>query len=303
MRGLTDFITEVAWEDIALVLFVQIDDAYRILVQRFGPCRQRGPAPEVSDSEVLTWVVLCELFFQGDETRFCHYLAQYLRALFPSQLTRPQFNRRRRALTGALECIRRWWRDHLLPRAEDIRLIDSAPVPVCTYARSNRCQTVRGAEYCGRIAAKKARFFGFRLHATVTPEQLIDEWLLAPASVHDVRVAPELLAEEAEIAVIGDGAYGSAAFEAALWDDALVQLLPIRRANEPHQWEPSVRRLLIGVRMRVETAFSQLTVVLGFGLTHARSLVGVVNRVASKILAHTFCFLWHRVALAWETHT
>jgi hypothetical protein len=47
--------------------------------------------------------------------------------------------------------------------------------------------------------------------------------------------------------------------------------------------------------MRVETAFSQLTVVFDFGLTGARSLLGVVNRVASKILAHTFCFLWWRV--------
>ena len=295
MRGLTDFITQVPWEEIAIVLFVQIDDAYQQLVARFGPCRERGPAPAVSDSEVITWVVLGELLFQGDETRLCHYLDQYLRHLFPRQLDRSQFNRRRRALTGAIECLRRLWRDGLLPRDETLRLIDSAPVPVCTYARSNRCRTVRGAEYCGRITAKKARFFGFRLHATVTPDALIDEWLLAPASVHDVRPAAELLAEEAELAVIGDGAYNSAPLEEALWEDALVLLLPIRRSNSRHPWDPAIRRLLIGVRMRVETAFSQLTVVLGFGLTHARSLQGVVNRVASKILAHTFCFLWHRL--------
>lgn len=34
----------------------------------------------------------------------------------------------------------------------------------------NRCSIVRGVEYCGRISAKKARFFGFRLHATGTPD-------------------------------------------------------------------------------------------------------------------------------------
>jgi hypothetical protein len=297
MRGLTDFITKVPWDDIALVIYVQVDEAYKALVERYGPWRTRGQAPVFSDSEVITCTLLCELLFQGDEERFCHYLAQHMRHLFPNQLDRTQFNRRRRALTGALECIRRLWRDRLLPATENIRLLDSAPVPVCTYARSNRCRSVYGAEYCGRIVAKKAKFFGFRCHVTVTPDELIDEWLLAPASVHDVRVAPELLSEEAELAVIADAAYSSAAFEEALWEDALVQLLPMRRSNQHRQWAPAVRRLLIGVRMRVETAFSQLTTVLDFGLTHGRSLVGIVNRVTSKILAHTFCFLWHRIAL------
>lgn len=297
MRDLTHYITTTSWDDIALIIYVSVDDTYQSLVARLGPVRHRGPTPAVSDSEIMTWVLLCELFFEGDEHRFCHFLAQYMRHLFPRQLHRSQFNRRRRALTAMLELIRRLWRDQLLSQDEDLRLIDSAPVPVCTYARSNRCRTVQGAEYCGQITAKKAKFFGFRLHATVTPDQLIDEWCLAPASVHDIRVAAELLADEAHLAVIGDAAYTSAEFEAALWQDAKLLLWPLRRSNQHQQWPPQVRQWLIRVRMRIETTFSQLTVAFGLGLTGARSLIGIVNRVASKILAHTFCFLWHRVAV------
>jgi hypothetical protein len=295
MKGLTDFITKASWDDIALVLYVQVDDAYRLLVAALGAPRQRGEAPQVSDSEVITCVLLCELLFRGDEERFCHFWHQQLRHLFPQTLDRSQFNRRRRALTLALEYIRRLWRDTLLPSGEEVRLIDSAPVPVCTYARSNRCQTVRGAEYCGRVVSKKMRFFGFRLHATVTPDQLIDEWLLAPAAMHDSQAVTDLLGEEAEITVIGDAAYGCAAREELLWEEAMIQLLPLRKSNEQRQWTAEIRQLLNRARMRVETAFSQLTVVFDFGLTGARSLLGVVNRVASKILAHTFCFLWWRV--------
>lgn len=298
MRSLTDFITKASWDDIALVVYVRVDDAYRILYERYGPFRTRGPATEMSDSEVITCTLLCELFFQGDEERFCHFLSQHMRHLFPRQLDRSQFNRRRRALTGVIEGIRRLWRDALLPNAEDLRLLDSAPVPICTYTRSNRCQSARGVEYCGRIQSKKARFFGFRLHATVTPDQLIDEWLLLPASVHDSQPVPDLLDGEAELTIIGDAAYTSAPLEESLWDDALIQLLPLRRANEHRQWAEPLRRLLIRARMRIETTFSQLTVVFGLGLTGARSLLGVVNRVASKILAHTFCFLWQRVSLS-----
>lgn len=302
MRDLTDYITTESWDNIALIIYVCVDDAYQALITRFGPLRHRGPAPAVSDSEVITCTLLCELFFEGDEHRFCHFLSQYMRHLFPRQLERSQFNRRRRALTAMIELIRRLWRDKLLAISEDIRLIDSAPVPVCTYARSNRCRTVQGAEYCGRIAAKQAKFFGFRLHATTTPDQLIDEWCLAPASVHDIKVAAELLADEAQLTVIGDAAYTGAEFEADLWQDAMVLLLPLRRSNQRRQWKPQVRRLLIRARMRVETAFSQLTVAFGFGLTGGRSLIGIVNRVASKILAHTFSFLWHNVT-ATQTHT
>jgi len=303
VHSLTDFITEMPWDDIALVLYVHVDEAYRVLVEEYGPPRTRGQPPEMSDSEVITCTVLCEMFFRGDEERFCHFLDQYMRHLFPRQLDRSHFNRRRRALTLAIEYIRRLWRDWLLPKEEDVRLLDSAPVPICTYARSNRCQTVRGAEFCGHIFSKKAKFFGFRLHATVTPDQLIDEWLLAPASVHDVRLAPELLAQEAQITVIGDAAYTSAPLEQALWDEAMIQLLPLRNPRERRQWDAHVRRLLIRARMRVETAFSQLTTVFDLGLTGARSLLGVVNRVASKILAHTFCFVWHRVGAPLFTRT
>lgn len=296
MLGLTDYITTASWDDIAVVAYFHVDNAHKTLVARYGPRRSRGPEPEVSDSEVITCTLLCELLFQGDEERFCHYLAQHMRHLFPRQLDRSQFNRRRRALIGEIELIRRMWREALIPAEENVRLIDSAPVPVCTYARSNRCQTVQGAEYCGQILSKKAKFFGFRFHATVTPDQLVDEWLLAPASYHDSRPAPELLYDDCNVTVIGDNAYTSAPLEEQLWEDAMVVLMPIRRPNEHRQWPYDIHRLLIGVRMRVETAFSQLTTVLGFGLTGARSLLGVVNRVASKVLAHTFCYLWHRAS-------
>ena len=294
MRNLAHFITEESWEHIALVVFVHVDDAYQVLVRHYGTPRTRGPAPDMSDSEVITCAVRCERFCHGRAATFYHFLAQYMRALFPHLLDRSQFNRRRRALLGVIENTRRLWRTQVLPAGEDVRLIDSAPVPVCTYARSNRCRTVQGAEFCGVMTVKKAKFFGFRLHVTTTPDELIDEWLLAPASDHDVRVAPALLEDEAQLTVIGDAAYTSAELEQALWDEALVVLLPLRHPTQHAQWSAAERRTLIRARMRVETALSQLTILFDLGLTGARSLVGVVTRVASKILAHTFCFLWPR---------
>jgi len=130
---------------------------------------------------------------------------------------------------------------------------------------------------------------------TATPDLLIDEWLLAPASVHDIRVADEILAAEESLTIIGDGAYNGQQFEQRVWDDAENLVLPMRRSNQIKQWTAGVRRLLIGIRMRVETVFSQLETVFGIESPGARSLSGLICRVASKILAHTFCFLWPKL--------
>jgi hypothetical protein len=40
---------------------------------------------------------------------------------------------------------------------------------------------------------------GFRYHVTVTSHELVDAWFMAPASDHDVRVAPQLPSAEAEM--------------------------------------------------------------------------------------------------------
>lgn len=85
MKCLTYFITKASWDDIALVLYVQVDDTYRQLVARFGAPRQRGEAPRVSDSEVITCTLLCELLFQGDEEHFCHFWHQQLGTCFRSR--------------------------------------------------------------------------------------------------------------------------------------------------------------------------------------------------------------------------
>ena len=67
MTGLTDFITEAQWGDIATVWYVLVDDAYKALQARFGPWRCRGPQPRFSDSQVITVSLLMDTFFHGHE--------------------------------------------------------------------------------------------------------------------------------------------------------------------------------------------------------------------------------------------
>jgi hypothetical protein len=292
MKGLTNYITELSWEDIVIFWFVHIDDSYKKLIaQRDSPLRKRGPEPKMSDSEVITVSLVIETLFNGHEEIGYTFVCQFLGYLFPNLLDLDRFNQRRRQLISVIEATRRQLRQQLLDPEEKVRLVDSAPVTLMTYSRGARCESVYGPEYFGVVTSKKGKFFGLRLHLTTTPDQLIDEWILAPASVPDGKAVNVLLEECTDLAVIGDKAYNDEELENRLWRKRRIQLLPLRKSNQMKQWPDNVRRAMGRVRHRVETVFSVLTTVFNVQRPRGRSLAGHVVRVATCILAHTMSFL------------
>lgn len=146
MHGLTDYITQYAWVDIFTTWYVLVDEAYHALVAQHGRLRQRGPTPTFADSEVITIALIAETFFHGHEELCLSFIRQYHRDLFPHLIDDTRFNRRRRALVGLTEAMRRMYTTWLIAPDDPVRVVDSAPIPVCTYMRSRSCTTVAGAE-------------------------------------------------------------------------------------------------------------------------------------------------------------
>lgn len=291
MNGMTDYITEQNWTDTITIWYVLVDDAYqRVTARMSAPLRASGPAPEMSDSEVMTISLIIETYFQGHEEVGYAFVRQYLRDLFPRLLDGDRFNVRRRQLVWVIELIRRDLRDQKLSAEERVRLVDSAPVTLMTYTRGRRSRSVVGSTYFGVVTSKKSKFFGLRLHVTATPDQLIDEWLLAPAAEHDVKVLNSLVVDCRDLVLIADKAYNDADLEERLWRKRRIQLLPLRRANQKQQWPDAARRALGRVRHRVETVFSTLATTFNIQHPRGRSLAGHVVRVATCILAHTLSF-------------
>jgi hypothetical protein len=291
MNGLTNYITEQSWEDSITIWYVLIDDAYQRYIARQGqPLRSRGPLPKLTDSEVITIGLIIEVFFQGHEEIGYAFVCQYLLDMFPNLIDLDRFNERRRQLVAVIEAIRRDLRDQKIEPGEPVRLVDSAPITLMTYTRGKRCRSVVGSDYFGVVTSKKSKFFGLRLHATVTPEQMIDEWLLAPAAIHDLNVLDALVLDCRDRVLVGDKAYNDQELENRLWEKRQIRLLPLRRDNQAQQWPDEVRRALGNVRHRVETVFSTLVTVFNVQRPRGRSLAGHVVRIATCILAHTLCF-------------
>lgn len=299
MEGLTNYITESAWEDILTVTYVLIDDAWSTLPARILPERRRGPTPTMSDSEVTTVAIFIDSIFAGDEEKGLAFLRQYHPTLFPALLDDSRFNRRRRDLRSAMEVLRCYFRDawraaHPLDTdVERLRVVDSAPIPICTYTRGSRCRSIPFEyrdEWFGVCTSKKTKFFGPRCHATIALDQMIDSWCLAPGSYHDLRPVPALLEDQCNLAVIGDKAYVSADLDDQIWEDGEHLNLSLRKTNQKNQWPSGIQAILGKIRHRIETAFSVLTTSFNLDKLGSRSYSGMIARATTRVLAYTLSF-------------
>lgn len=301
MTGLTDYITKANWVDILTIWYVLIDDAYQQLILSLGRrLRQRGPEPAFGDSEVITVALLIETFFHGHEALGLTFVDQYHRDLFPGLLDASQFNRRRRALTGVMELLRRQLTNVFIDPHDPTRLLDSAPVPACTYTRQNECETAIGTEYRGVVVSKRAKLFGYRFYATTTTSQVVDRWMIAPAGLKEGKQMPEFFANQERLVVLADYGFHSPNDIHWLQEQRQITVITAKRkdARVPHPaW---FRRLQRRLRRRIETAFSVLTVVFNLETPGARSLSGLLSRITTTVLAYNLSFLTNIELLALE---
>src|SRR5215203_527180 len=164
----------------------------------------------VPDSEIILIAVLSAKYFQNHHERAVCILREsgYLSGWI--DVTR--FNRRLHKLADWLEFIARTLGEIL--RTGEVFVIDSLPLPVCRRVRARRCRKVRGRAYCGYCAAKKEKFFGWRLHLICRPDGVPVRFHMLPAGFHDLTPLHELAYGLPQATrLLGDKGYNSAADE------------------------------------------------------------------------------------------
>jgi hypothetical protein len=192
-------------------IYVVIDDTMRAL----GHASHRLAG--VSAAEVLTVAVVAAAFFGHHHARALAVLRAT--GYLARTLSTARFSRRRHALAdwlALLLAVRGTLFAHGQAALCDF-IIDSLPIPVCKRVRARRCQTIQGRAYCGYCAAKREKFFGWRLHLVCTPQGLPVAFTLLPGGFHDRTPLHELTVElPAGAWVYGDKGYNSAPDEAVI---------------------------------------------------------------------------------------
>jgi hypothetical protein len=175
-------------ESFIITVFCTIDDFFR---QSCPKLRQRGPAPRLADSEVLTIEAVGEFLHIDTDRELYAYFRRHFGDLFPGLLTVHRTTFARQAAN--LWVIKsRLWR-HLAATARQnpaLTLIDSLPVLVCHFARAHRCRGFPGIASFGHDALAHQTYYGLRLHLCVTWPGVITAATLAPADAADLALAP-----------------------------------------------------------------------------------------------------------------
>ena len=194
-------------DDFIITCFCTIDEMMPMVLndQRL---RARGPAPKLSDSEVITMeIVGSSLSLSQDKELFCSFQRHSMH-FFPALrgLHRTTFVRQAANLWAIKERLWGWLRDEMVTYDTQLSIVDSVPVPVCRFARAPRaprCVRFRGEARYGKDHADRQTFSGFRLHAQLSWPGVLTRVFLAPANASDGEIVPHVL-EGTTGVVLGD---------------------------------------------------------------------------------------------------
>lgn len=279
--------------DVATVLvtmFTYIDDFCNSL-----SLAKPGPKPIVSDSELVTINLFCELVGKQSECEHVRFVEQWLKEYFPHMIDQSRYNRRLKGLGRLINHVRTYVLGQIAMTLSDAHLVDSTPLPVIAWQRAHRTPLFPEAEY-GYCAAKKLMYFGFKLHLVTDRQGIPVHFDLTGANVADVSMMEELLSLSSQgHVVLGDKGYLSRSAQERLRDRFAVEVHTPTRKNQKQREDANERRLLNRWRQRIETVNAILKDHFAIERIRAKTFAGFITRVASKLTALTFGIFLNRL--------
>ena len=268
--------------------FCVIDDTMKKMFKEHK-LRQRGPAPLLSDSEVMTVEVVGEYLGISQDKDLFRYFRSHYAHFFPAlkRIHRTTFTRQ---AANLWQVKQRVWQFVIreLTSNPTFAIVDSLPIPVCQFARAYRCRLFKGEAAFGKDMLVRQTFYGFRLHVRLSWPGIITRFSLAPGNVHELKVLPGLV-EGTQGLVIGDRNFWSPALKVELAHEGIELLAPFRKAS--HDPYPQRSARLSRIRYRIDTVFSQLTERYRIKKVWAKDSWHLASRLLRKILSHTLAVM------------
>lgn len=280
--------TTISIEYLFLVTLVLVDDWY----DRKGQYllgRTVGSPPVFSDSEMLTIMLAIDFFEFSSERRYLAFIRANYLDLFPKLLDQSQFNRRARSLRYLLNELRQDWARELGVQWENHFLLDTTPVVVGGYRRAKRHSNFRGTADYGYCAARRMKYFGYKLVMLTTLDGTPYSFELLPANTDEREAADEILATlPGGSHVWSDKGFLDEAWQAKWAAQEGIHLWTPKRQNQKAQNPAQFDQLLNHVRERIEGAYDILKEG-GRSVEHTLAITvdGLCSRIIAKISSNS----------------
>ncbi len=282
-------------KDLFTIIFVLVDDVYNEIITSNIKNRRNISDSKLSDSEIISISIVGEAITIDSEKAWFFFVKKNFKDLFPNIGDRTRFNRTKRNLFMVIKEIQKYFSNLPMFLNDDIRIIDSMPIPVCKFARSYFNKSFKDISSYGYCASKKETYFGLKLHALITTSGFITDFFLTSANVDDRAAVHELIEEKQLIKIIADKGYVDETLKEQLKKEKDILLISLKRKNSKNPLEKQLRNTLSKTRRRVETSFSQLAEQFNINKVLAKSKWGLMLRITLKILAHNILFIINNI--------
>lgn len=300
-----------------VAVYTVVDTLYQTEIAPYLPLRP-GPAPQMHDSEVLTLVLIGQ--WRGSSERdLLRWATRHLADAFPVLLSQSAFNRRVRRF-GPL-CVRLLLAlaDALGVADTPYQIADTTPVPLARQCRGRRHRLFADEAAVGRGGSDRSYYYGCSLLLVVAADGPITGFVLGPASTQDrwlldaalswrrdpagpvwgvadiprahrrggggyvgptgPRWYPDSVGRPARCPYVADTGFRGAGWQPHWAADTGADVVTAPRHDA------GARRQFSGWRQMIETVNGVLADTFHLAFPRAKTMWGVVTRVAAKCAA------------------
>jgi hypothetical protein len=264
-------------ETLVIAAYVFADDA---TIPRPGP---RG---EITDAELVALAVAQAAMGIPSDRQFLGLVAKVLPGWFPHLPCQSQYNRRLRRLAPTLARVQLRIADVLA--SGELRIADGTLLGVANYAGCASRSEFAGIAAYGFCPSKSQYVWGMRLVLVTDANGLPLGYTLVAANEKEYEPVRELTSAHAGCTLIADkGLWGREYAEILALQEVTILTPERRRSADNGERE----RRLAGLRLVIESTFSNLKRQMRLEQHLAKTPAGLVQRIVQRLLALTIGML------------
>ena len=255
-------------------LYVVVDDL--IGIQKQG----RGQPPALSISETVTMLIWSTVILEQKKLKDIYrFMKRYHKEEFPRFPNYQNFVKQCHRCIPVMTQLLMLSLDTSAP----LRFVDSTMLQVCKLIRANSHKVAKGIAAFGKN--HQGWHYGFKLHASVSPNGTLCGIRFTPANEHDAQQLPYLVQGNAKIAV-GDGTYNARVMREQLWNEQGVFVLAPPHPKQKKKLITAWQHMLLTARPKVECVFDYLKEHMHLVSSFPRSVMGYLLHYLRVLLGY-----------------
>lgn len=242
-----------------------------------------GPPGKVTDAEIVALAVAQAITGTVSDRRFLGTIDRLLPGLFPDLPDQPQYNRRLRRLTSHITTVQLMLAE--LVAEGRVRLADGTLIACANYPGCASKSEFAGHASFGYCPSKSQFIWGMRLVLLADRKGVpVGYDLVGPKTGQERETVLQLAAAHAGSILFADGGFWGREYLASM---QLIDIELITPAKHKVNQRPAAEIAKARIRLVIESVFATLKRQMGLQDHLAKTLGGLVARIAQRLLALT----------------